>query len=138
MRFQKQELLPMRRLTLSFITMGLLLLNLSCGNVTITDKEFCVDQGTLGAHCAHTMTTPTRDIPQPIWDNMRFGQFCTVDPQDNLGSTFAQMKKEIEELCSYCNCCDYPAAQSLLATISKISEIQKQIGQKKSIEREKR
>lgn len=108
--------------------MGALALSLSsCARVAITDKTFCVDQGTLGAHCANTLSIPTKDIPQPDWDNLRFGQFCTLDPQDNLGGTFSQMKKELEELCSYCNCCDYPTMDAIRQFFERAAKMQQQM-----------
>lgn len=102
----------------------------SCSSVKISDKEFCVDQGTLGGHCAHMFTTETRNIPQPDWDNFRFGQICTIDPADNLGDTFARMKNEIEELCSICNCCSYPEIKKTIKFLNEFSDNQrKHIGQ---------
>lgn len=93
----------------SFIAMAASILMLSsCGHVSVLDKETCVDEGSLGAHCADYLTPDTRDIPQPAWDNLRFGWFC----QD--ASDYAEGKNEEEELCSIKGVtCDYEAKRAI-------------------------
>ena len=97
-------------LILLFTTMGVLQ---SCSNVEIKDQKWCGDQGTLGAHCAHTLSNSTYDYDYNTWANRRFGQLCTDDDPDKLGSQFAEMKKEVEELCSITNSCSYPQVTAL-------------------------
>jgi hypothetical protein len=102
----------MQRIPL-FIQTALLILTLSsCGHVAILDKETCVDEGSLGAHCAHQYSTTTRNILQPDWDNTRFGWFC-MNPDDTV-----ETKKEAEELCSIKGVtCDYQAQQKIQSVI---------------------
>lgn len=111
----------MRRTELSFTTaLSILTLSLSgCattgGSVTVLDKEECVDEGSLGAHCAHLYSGGKRDIGQPDWDNTRFGWFC-----ENPGDT-VESKKESEELCSINGVtCSYPAQTAIQSYIHRI------------------
>ena len=108
-----------------YIMMGLLLSSASCQKVEIMDEEWCVDKGTLGAHCAHTLSTVTEDIPQPDWDNRRFGQACTIDPPGKLGSTLAEIKKEQEEICSIYNACTYEEVNALHNFLEHMISVQK-------------
>lgn len=57
--------------------------------------------GTQGASCVHTLSTMKEDIPEPEWDDVRFGMLCTS--ADN----FADIKTEIEKLCSVSGKCTY-------------------------------
>jgi hypothetical protein len=98
----------MRQIRLYTMT-AVLILTTSCGHVSIYDKEKCVDEGSLGAHCSHTLNSATRDIPQPQWDNERFGWFCQ-NADDEIDA-----KRELEELCSVKGVtCDYQAKQNIL------------------------
>jgi hypothetical protein len=80
----------------SFILMaGWLTIASSCvGHVTVLDKEQCIDEGSLGAHCAHQYSAGVRDPGKEEWDNERFGWFC-MNPDDTV-----ETKKEWEEVCS--------------------------------------
>lgn len=78
-----------------------------CGSVPVNDHEFCADKAGRGAHCAHVLTQETEDIPYAVWVKRRFGQVCTNDEPDDLGATFADIKRTIEQACSKCNCCTY-------------------------------
>lgn len=94
----------MQRTRSYILTVASILILNSCGHVAIFDKEQCVDEGSLGAHCAHFYSPAARDIGQPDWDNTRFGWFC-MDPSDTV-----EDKKESEELCSIKGVtCDYQA-----------------------------
>lgn len=85
----------MRLLQLFILMAGFSLISSGCvGHIPVLDKEKCVDEGSLGAHCAHEYSGGERDIPQPDWDNTRFGWFC-MDVDDTLES-----KKEWEMVCS--------------------------------------
>jgi hypothetical protein len=70
-----------------------------CSTVTIKDDEFCADKGTLGAACSTMLTDTVREIPKNVWDNYRFGMLCETD------SVFSDLKTDLEETCSKCNCC---------------------------------
>lgn len=92
----------------------LFLLSLTqCARIQVSDHEYCGDMGSLGATCFHFLTAATRDIPQPDWDNMRFGQICTNDPNGQQGATFADIKATIEKLCSESKDCVYPPTSTL-------------------------
>lgn len=101
---------------LSILTAGLIItLNSGCvGHVSVLDKEQCIDEGSLGAHCAHQYSAGARDIPQPDWDNVRFGWFC-MDPDNTIES-----KKEWEVVCSLKGVsCDLEAKQSIQSYIHR-------------------
>ena len=93
--------------------MALVLSNLSCSQVEIKDEKWCTYKGTLGAHCAHTLSSVTYDYTQEQWLNRSFGQICTDDDFDKLGTQFAEIKKEQEELCSIYNACTYEQVAAL-------------------------
>jgi len=81
--------------------MGLLLLS-SC-TVNIKDETLYWDAGDAGAVTANFLTPGSSMITQPAWDNMREGMACVSS------DTVADLKAELEQLCSLCNCCTYPA-----------------------------
>lgn len=99
----------MPRIQLFILMVGSLLTASGCvGHVLVLDKEQCIDEGSLGGHCAHQYSSATRDIPQPDWDNVRFGWFC-MDPDNTVES-----KKEWEEVCSIKGVsCDYQAQKTV-------------------------
>lgn len=103
---------------------ALLSLN-ACSQVEIKNQLWCVDQGTLGAHCANTLKSETYDIPVDIWENRRFGQICTNDDPDKLGTQFAEMKKELEQLCSVYNACTYEKVTALRGFLKHMTDKQK-------------
>lgn len=92
---------------------GLLALN-GCAHVKIYDHEFCADAGSQGGICFHTLTSETRDIPEPTWDDFRFGQIC----EDS--GTFADLKRVTEQLCSVSNACDYGTKKKLNEFFSRV------------------
>ncbi len=85
----------------------------SCARVEIKNQLWCVDLGSLGAHCANTLKSETYDLDVQTWENRRFGQFCTNDDSDKLGSQLAEMKKELEEICSIYSACTYEQVAAL-------------------------
>lgn len=105
----------MQQTKLFILMAGLLITVSSCvGHLTVLDKEQCVDEGSLGAHCAHQYSAGERDIPQPEWDNVRFGWFC-MNPTDEVES-----KKEWEEVCSIKGVsCDYSARSKIQAYVHR-------------------
>ena len=98
----------------------------SCAHVPINDHEWCGDEGSLGATCFHFLTAQTRDLDKETWDNMRFGQICTNDPEGQLGATFADIKATIEKLCSISKgACVYPpTSTSIRAFFQRVEEFQ--------------
>lgn len=73
-----------------------------CTTTHITDIEACGDKGSLGGHCAHTLTNETRNLNKHDWDAMRFGWIC-MSPED-----FTNTETEIAQLCnSNSKLCDY-------------------------------
>lgn len=105
------------RYVLLFITMVLFLC--SCARVKIEDQMWCGDAGTQGAFCYHTLADGETIIPQPDWDDMRFGQICTADPPGDKGRTFAQIKTWIEQLCSFSKRCTYPDVKKMLQFLDR-------------------
>lgn len=100
----------MQRTKLFILMAGLLITAASgcVGHVQVLDKEQCIDEGSLGAHCAHQYSTPTRDLDKNEWDNERFGWFC-MNPDDTVES-----KKEWEIVCSIKGVsCDLQARKSV-------------------------
>jgi hypothetical protein len=80
----------------------------SCAQVKIMDAQVCADIGSQGATCDNFLTSKPVDIPQPEWDDRRFGQLCIS------GSAFADIKREIEQLCSANAArCDYETEQAM-------------------------
>lgn len=93
---------------LILFTLTVLLFLDGCQQVTIKDETIYADKGDLGAFEAHTLTTPTRDVPKIEWDNLRVGMLC-MSPD-----SFGDYKQAIEKLCSYeKNVCDYNMQQAL-------------------------
>lgn len=63
--------------------------------------------GTQGATCFHTLKDVSRDIPQPAWDDVRFGMVCTS------AQNLVDIKNWLEKLCSYSKDCDYSELKQL-------------------------
>lgn len=91
----------------------------SCAQVPIKDQEYCGDEGTLGAHCFHTLSSGERQIEKEAWDNERFGMVCTK--AENLADT----KAVIEKLCSEANNCTYEVQQAITAFFNHMEEVKK-------------
>lgn len=86
---------------LAMLLIGSLSEIVSCGHVTVKDKEVCADLGVAGAHCAHTYITQRRDIPKAQWDRERIGYMCMK------ADAFSDAEDSIDELCRTTNLCDY-------------------------------
>ena len=91
----------------------------SCASVHIKDAEVCGDMGKDGATCFHTLTSATRDISEPEWDNTRFGWVCTD------ANNFAGWKADIEQLCHQTNNCTYDVQSQIKAFFDKIDKLKK-------------
>ena len=70
-----------------------------------------------GAACFHTLSPDTENIPEPQWDQTRFGMIC----EDS--TSFADWKKVIEELCSVSKDCSYDTTQKIENFFSKVEAI---------------
>jgi len=81
----------------------------SCAHLTRYDVEACADLGPDGAHCAHTLTPTTRDIPKAQWDATRVGWFCE-DSAD-----FNNDQSELDQACVWISCTE--AEQAALTSI---------------------
>lgn len=90
-----------------------------CAKVRIKNQRWCGDIGTQGAICYHTLTDQELIIPQPQWDNERFGQICTHDPPDQRGKTFAEIKTWLEQLCALSKRCKYPEHEKIMEFFDK-------------------
>ena len=79
--------------------------------------EVCGDMGSQGATCDHFLTSQPRDIDKNAWDNERFGQLC-ISPD-----AWADLKREIEQLCSVSKECDYQTEQKMKAAVARINRL---------------
>jgi hypothetical protein len=78
-----------------------------CSQVEIKNQRWYGDLGPKGAVYFETLTTATGTVDKASWDTMRVGMACiTTD-------TLAEVKKEIEELCS-ATPCDYEKVSQAL------------------------
>lgn len=100
----------------------LLILNSSCA-VTIQNERWWGDLGPSGAVWFDTLDNQTGTVDKASWDALRIGMACTTT------DTFAEIKKEIEQLCSASGRCDYPAVSQVLnkfqAKLSQINDTRK-------------
>lgn len=106
-----------RFFALSFITTATLTLS-GCTSVKIKDFPVCADIGTQGATCDNFLTSNPKVIPQPVWDDVRFGQLC-IKSDD-----FGELKREIEQLCSSRrDLCDYETEQAIHAFFQRMDRL---------------
>ncbi len=63
--------------------------------------------GSAGATCEHMLVSKPRDIDAVHWDDERFGQLC-ITPD-----AYADIKAELEALCSLSKECVYETSPSL-------------------------
>lgn len=92
---------------------------LSCGHITVFDREFCGDLGPEGAHCAHTLINKKRDIAKAQWDKERIGMLCTSSQAFTDGET------AIDQFCTAYNICDFETRESLRRAFVRIHGVQK-------------
>lgn len=88
---------------------ALLSVTVSCGSVTVFDKEVCADLGVAGAHCARTLADPPkrRDIEKAKWDSERIGWMCM------RAEDFSDAEDAIDSLCRTSNLCNYETKEQL-------------------------
>lgn len=85
--------------------MALPLLN-GCG-VKIKNERWYGDMGNQGAIYFETLTNVTGTLDKPAWDALRVGMACTST------DALAEIKREIEQLCSATSC-DYEKVSAVL------------------------
>jgi hypothetical protein len=107
----------------SFILTGLLALS-SCAHVEIKDHRYCGDEGSQGADCVWMFQDKKEHYDKGQWDDLRFGQICTLDDPGHEGETIADIKGELEEACSICKCCDFPQMQAVRNFFLKLQDQQ--------------
>lgn len=95
--------------------------------VTINDYEFCSPPPpfNMGAACDNFLTANARFLSEEQWmqwqnDLVTAGKAVECTSSDNI----ANIKAEIEKLCSVANC-DYPTLQKILKGLSKIEVLGK-------------
>lgn len=85
---------------LSYIATVALVLS-SCGQVTVKDEVMYGNKGMIGAVEFHTLTTGQKDISFEAWM-----QALKTEPMICTSiNAFGDVKEELEQLCSVCNCC---------------------------------
>lgn len=89
--------------------MALPLLLLSSCAIPIQEENFYTDKGPDGAVETHFFSTDEVDIGKTAWDEMREGMTCMS------GQAIADIKLEIEELCSKTSCNEQTLTQALAA-----------------------
>lgn len=77
----------------------------SCGHVTVKDKEACADLGSAGAACSTTFSGQRRNITQRNWDRERVGWICM------RAADYSDGEDAIDELCRTTNLCNYETQQ---------------------------
>ena len=99
-----------------------MLLLSGCAKVKIEDTEWCVDEGSLGADCFHTLLKTKRTLSKLQWDTERFGQVSTTL------DGFTKIQSALEKLCSISsNKCSYQDQQNIQKMKEKILLIKAQL-----------
>jgi len=80
----------------------------------VFDKEVCGDLGKYGAHCAHTLTDETRDIPKQEWDRVRIGYLCVSS------EGFNDTETALDQLCQTTNLCNYETREQLREALRRV------------------
>ena len=98
---------------------------ISCGQITVYDREICGDLGQAGAHCAHTLVNKSRDIPKAQWDIVRTGMLC----MNSQGFTDAETA--IDQFCTAYNVCDYETRDALGRAFFRVRSVVKRANKAK-------
>lgn len=112
-----------RRLTqISSIGMVLLSLSISgCPSVEIKDSEWCGSLASKGAACFHTLTEESRvmNLQQfaEWWNDLKDPKICST------AAVFADIKADLEELCSFNNVCTYEQKQQIANISAKLDKV---------------
>lgn len=88
----------------------------ACGHLQRHDVQGCADLGPDGAHCAHTLTPQTRDIPKAEWDTERIGWLCS--PADD----FTEVQTELDQACVWISC-SYEEKEALKAVQTRLGSL---------------
>lgn len=91
----------------SFIPTALLILS-GCGAVVIQNERWYVDKGALGAVYFETLSSVKGSLTPDEWKEKRYGMTCST------GDTFAEVKREIEKLCSASPSCSFEVVTQVL------------------------
>jgi len=91
----------------AMLLIGLSSAIVSCGHVTVKDKEACADLGTAGAACTTTFTSQRRNISKSNWDRERVGWICM------RSNDYSDAEDAIDELCRTTNLCNYETQQKV-------------------------
>lgn len=101
-------------------TASLLLTN--CPGVQLKDHEWCGSLASDGAACFHELTSDTRqmNLQQFVtwWDDLSDPKVATPS------STLADIKADIEKLCSFESVCTVQVKQAVTALSAKVSAVQ--------------
>ena len=87
------------------------LIFVSCG-ITLKNTRWYGDAGDLGANWFTTLSNESGWVGPNEWAKERVGMICTDS------ANFIEWKKDIEQLCTQCNCCTKEQ-------VSKVSELEK-------------
>lgn len=119
-QFQKLRAISLLLGAILLGTMEVLSLS-SCAEVVIRDYEFCGSLGPEGSACFHTMTDQTETLTLNQWalkwDSMSDPQVCSG------ASTFADLKGDIEKLCSFGNYCTYEMNSRVQSLSQKLNKV---------------
>lgn len=87
----------------------MVLLLLSCNQVTVKDEIMYGNKGILGAVEFHTLTKGKREVTFEEWMKLIRSKplICTSV------EAFGDMKAAVEKVCSVCNCCTYETQAAL-------------------------
>lgn len=106
----KYKLLAMLLITLLSVTV-------SCGSVTVKDKQVCADLGIAGAECAHTLITNRQPLTKTQWDKQRVGWMCMSS------GDFSDSEDSIDELCKTTSLCGYETQDQIAQVKDKMSPL---------------
>lgn len=89
----------------------------SCGHVTVKDKEVCADLGVAGAACSTTFTSQRRNFSKANWDRERVGYMCMK------ASAYSDGEDSLDELCRTTNLCDFETQEKVQQLKSNMSPL---------------
>jgi hypothetical protein len=93
----------------------------SCGNVTIKDEVWYGNKGMMGAVAFHTFTTDSHEVSFEDWMRILRNNPLVCTSVTSVGD----MKKELEQLCSVCNCCSPDMTAALDQFVTNVAKSQK-------------
>lgn len=89
----------------------------SCGHVTVKDKEACADLGVAGAACTTTFSSQRRNLSKSTWDRERVGWICM------RSNDYSDGEDALDELCRTTNLCNYETQQKVQTLKSNMRPI---------------